>query len=342
MIRKWLAIGIILLFVGTCIVPATISEHTFSKNYDVSFLNQSIKYDNKNKGEPSPILPWIPRRPIFIYGNEELTRWKGVRSGNGTKDNPYIISRWFMTGIFYYKFGFGNGYGITISHTDKYIVIRDNFLVDFRSQNFPDATAIWLHNTKNVTIEDNWIRRCNIAIHFLEDNTGTIIRNNEIYDVNSFTIIGHGGVIENNTLYGCECAIQCSNSVIQYNQVVNSYVGIVTKGPCIISHNDIVGNTIGIRCEWPPHSCTIIDNNIFSNNKGLYLIDGSKPEIHYNNFDHVDGGVTYEGTFILNGTKNWWGAANGPSGSGPGDGVPVCDYLIYDPWLTEPNPDAGR
>ena len=342
LVSKCLAVGIILLFVGTCIVPATMSEHTLSNNYNVSFLNCSIKHYDNNTEAPLPILPWIPHRPIWIYGNKDLTRWKGVRSGNGTKDDPYIISRWFITGIFYYKFGFGNGYGITIANTDKYIVIRDNFLKNWRSRGLPYSTAIYLYNTKNVTIENNWIRQCNRAIHFLESNTGTIIRNNSIFNVDSYTIIGDGGVIENNTLSDCDLAIKCSNSVIQYNQVVNSVVGIGTTGPCIISHNDLIQNEVGIGCYWAPHSCTIINNNIYSNRKGLYLIDGSKPVIHYNNFGYNDGGVTYLGTFILNGTMNWWGAANGPSGSGPGDGVPVCDYLIYDPWLTEPNPDAGR
>jgi parallel beta-helix repeat protein len=340
-VKKGVIVGIVLLFVLTCIIPAAISKNTLSKNYDVSFLNYSIKHYN-NTGAPLPILPWLPHRPIWIHGNKDLTRWKGVRSGNGTKDDPYIISRWFITGIFYYKFGFGNGYGITIANTDKYIVIRDNFLKNWRSSNFPDGTAIYLYNTKNVTIENNWIRQCNRAIHFLDSNTGTIIRNNKINDINSYTIIGDGAVIENNTLFSCDIAIKCSNSVIQYNQVTNSGIGIGTTGPCIISHNDLIQNGVGIGCYWAPHSCTIINNNIYSNDKGIYLIDGSKPEIHYNNFGYKDGGVTYLGTFILNGTMNWWGAANGPSGSGPGDGVPVCDYLIYDPWLTEPNPDAGR
>jgi hypothetical protein len=39
---------------------------------------------------------------------------------------------------------------------------------------------------------------------------------------------------------------------------------------------------------------------------------------------------------------NWWGAANGPSGVGPGDGDMVSEYVIYTPWLVEPNPNAGR
>jgi parallel beta-helix repeat protein len=339
---KGLAVGIILLFVGTCIVPATISEHTHSKNIDVSFLNRSIKDDNNNKGAPSPILPWIPHRSIRINGNEDLTRWHGVRSGNGTKDDPYSISRWFLTGFFRYFFGFGIGYGITIGNTDKYIIIRDNFFINWRSRGLPYGTAIYLYNTKNVTIEDNLIKKCNRAIHFLDGNTGTIIRNNNIADVDSYTIIGDGGIIENNTLVHCDLAIKCGYSVIRYNIVYDATVGIGTTGPCYISHNELLENEVGIGCYWAPHSCTIVDNNFQTNHNALYLIDGSKPTIHYNNFGHNAGGVAYLGMFILNATLNWWGAANGPSGSGPGDGDPVGDYIDFDPWLTSPNPDAGR
>jgi parallel beta-helix repeat protein len=335
--RKWLAVGIILLFVVTLFNPSTVSIYT-SRNFSASTpdVNQKENIDNKEIYLP------IPHRPIWIYGNEDLTRWKGVRSGNGTWDDPYIISRWYITGIFQYIFGFGFGYGIAIGNTDKYIVIRDNYLNNWRDRNLLEHSAIYLYNTKNVTIENNSIRLCNRAIHFLEGNTGTIIRNNSISNVNSYAIIGVGGVIENNTLINCDTAISCSNSAIRYNMVFNAFIGIGTRGPCSISHNELIENNIGIGCYWAPHSCNITENKIQSNQKGLYLIEGSKPEIHYNNFDDNDGGITYPDTFIINATLNWWGAANGPSGSGPGDGDYVCDYVAYDPWLTEPNPDAGR
>lgn len=39
---------------------------------------------------------------------------------------------------------------------------------------------------------------------------------------------------------------------------------------------------------------------------------------------------------MLTATGNWWGAADGPSGAGPGHGDSVSDWVDYDPFLTEP------
>ncbi len=35
-------------------------------------------------------------------------------------------------------------------------------------------------------------------------------------------------------------------------------------------------------------------------------------------------------------TGNWWGSADGPSGSGPGTGDSVSDYIDFSNWLIEP------
>jgi hypothetical protein len=41
---------------------------------------------------------------------------------------------------------------------------------------------------------------------------------------------------------------------------------------------------------------------------------------------------------IVNGTCNWWGAVNGPSGAGSGSGDEVSEDVIYQPWLTSEAP----
>ena len=44
--------------------------------------------------------------------------------------------------------------------------------------------------------------------------------------------------------------------------------------------------------------------------------------------------VLFEGEeTAFNATCNWWGSADGPSGSGPGTGDPVSDLVIFAPWL---------
>jgi parallel beta-helix repeat protein len=42
----------------------------------------------------------------------------------------------------------------------------------------------------------------------------------------------------------------------------------------------------------------------------------------------------------VSGQNNWWGDASGPSGQGPGSGVPVSQYVNYSNWLTTPSSTA--
>jgi len=79
------------------------------------------------------------------------------------------------------------------------------------------------------------------------------------------------------------------------------------------------GNGVGI--DGTPSSIDLHNNNIYSNT-GYGL----------RNYSTV--GVTAE--------NNWWGAASGPSSSGPGSGDEVSTYVDYDPWLTAPyTPQTG-
>ena len=71
------------------------------------------------------------------------------------------------------------------------------------------------------------------------------------------------------------------------------------------------GNGVGI--DGTPSNINLYDNNIYGNS-GYGL----------RNYSTV--GVTAE--------NNWWGAVDGPGGSGPGSGDEVSTYVDYDPWLT--------
>jgi len=56
-----------------------------------------------------------------------------------------------------------------------------------------------------------------------------------------------------------------------------------------------------------------------------------------NLFGNRDWGVyNRDDSAIIDAEYNWWGAANGPSGEGAGDGDAVSEYVEFDSWLTEP------
>lgn len=63
-------------------------------------------------------------------------------------------------------------------------------------------------------------------------------------------------------------------------------------------------------------------------------------------FSHIVGnqaGVNNLSPSInVNATFNWWGNANGPSGSGPGNGDPVSQGVLFDPWFTSAEQVPGQ
>ena len=195
-------------------------------------------------------------------------------------------------------------------------------------------------------VENNIFQNCNDdnGIHFLYA-TDTVIRNNSLTNMaNGYTIIGHYGLVENNELDNCEIAIKVENTIVQKNLVKSSTIGIGVSGPnCYIANNNLIGNSVGVGCYWPPSSDPIISSNIINgNNWGIYCIQNSQPLVEYNNIFDNNIGLNYVGGHNIAAMNNWWGASNGPSGAGSGSGDPVSNDVIFSPWLTSPNPDAGR
>lgn len=70
-------------------------------------------------------------------------------------------------------------------------------------------------------------------------------------------------------------------------------------------------------------------NSVFGN-----VPVGAMVEITRNSLAGNSGFGTRSGaTTPVIGTCNWWGAADGPSGSGPGTGNAVSDFITFNPWL---------
>ncbi|HID73456.1 MAG TPA: hypothetical protein EYP43_00225, partial [Thermoplasmata archaeon] len=84
-------------------------------------------------------------------------------------------------------------------------------------------------------------------------------------------------------------------------------------GTVNVTRNLIVDN---VWAAWGDRSnMTLRDNNMFGNDRGV---------------ENGDDSTTIDARY------NWWGAANGPSGQGSGDGDPAGDNVVFDPWLDRP------
>lgn len=118
------------------------------------------------------------------------------------------------------------------------------------------------------------------------------------------------------------------------NRIWHNPIGVKTEGATIL-HNSIQksqsGSADGIECN----NAMIIGNQIEGNSTGISLDYGGSCQAHRNNIeDNTFGAHVTAGE--LDATYNYWNAADGPGGVGPGSGDSVTAGVIYEPWLTSP------
>lgn len=215
MIKKCIKFGIILIFIVTIFSNVVYSNEIFilnSKSIDDNYLH------------------------IYINGNEDFTPENGVIGGNGSKNNPYIISGLYFDGSYQYRldeirwknkiFEFIVNYffgeietALTILNTDKHVIVRDNIFVNWNEplppqdphsevKKLSNHRGIKLSKTKNITIAYNNFKDCNEGIDCYDSDV--VIRNNEFIDINGgYQIINLNrqinSIIENNIFQSCEC-----------------------------------------------------------------------------------------------------------------------------------------
>ncbi len=114
-------------------------------------------------------LPQLSR--IRIIGDEGFTPSNGVRSGNGTMADPYIISGWYVTGDF------------TIQDTDACVVVRENYVGGQLSLNWNGQCVHTHHNfVRDLRVNEN-IRRIGYATGgYIEHNLMEIVGQLRHYD----------------------------------------------------------------------------------------------------------------------------------------------------------------
>ena len=112
-----------------------------------------------------------------------------------------------------------------------------------------------------------------------------------------------------------------------------------------IRNNTVTGYTEGAGMTFEEHygrdlsENVNVEGNTFTGNKyGIYVFDTQTTLAGITvNFNSIAGNSRYgawnQGGETLDATKNWWGAASGPSGVGPGDGDAVSTKVLYSPWL---------
>jgi nitrous oxidase accessory protein NosD len=198
-----------------------------------------------------------------------------------------------------------------------------------------------------------------VGILLWGDNDDNLIIANEIYSNDRQGIfvgygddskISTGNIIAENTVY--------NNGLYRYaNGPDASAYGIQlwNADNNIIENNEVYGHD-----DWFPYPdlyptydfaqgiylCdssdnTIVNNYLHDNNYGVGLWHPARAlRNNYINHNNIAGNTGY-GVYNYDGIQvdarfNWWGAASGPSGVGPGSGDVISSNVNYSPWLGYP------
>lgn len=164
---------------------------------------------------------------------------------------------------------------------------------------------------------------------------------------NSISGSGHnGGGIAS---VGSNVTTTLTNNVISGNYTDNDGAGIWHKyGTLIATHNQVIYNDsnedaggfyiVSVNSGEIRYN-TIAYNDSQNNGGGLQVKSSSLPietNCIYGNTGGTPTGLAASGD--VSAENNWWGASDGPSGSGPGSGDGVNSNVDFDPFLTSPDP----
>jgi len=317
MIKKGLAVAVILLFMGTCIIPSATSQFTTSKltngnniitvddepgDADFTSIKEAVNYSS-------------PGDTIEVYSG--IYREEGIRI---TKENVSLL------GIDH-ELGEGNDTGkpfikpdgnATVIVVEANHVIVSNFRIEMLSSSYCiklGAAEPDLHQN-NITISECILRNpYGSGIYFIGIGRDINIIDNQISNCRTKGI--YAGSLD---------------FTIKGNVIINcGFVGIeiFCNGWKNISYNTIKSCGIGIKLYLSSNNI-IYGNNIGSCNTGILNYNGNNNIIHSNNIELCPIGFSNEhgegNRIIKNNFKECWNFL-------PWFKVSFLDFLKKDRWI---------
>jgi hypothetical protein len=155
---------------------------------------------------------------------------------------------------------------------------------------------------------------------------------------------GVSDVLERNVIASCTYgAFFDQNAGLQPNRLVGNWIGLDALG-------NPAGNVTGVRVDgnYGTSSQDIVANLVRANSVGI-RVNGDATVTSASTANCISGntvGVRHTGTAAnLFLESAYWGAANGPSGAGPGSGDSIeltgAGTVDFTPWLTAPDGVCG-
>ena len=238
--RKWLAVGIILLFVGTCTIPSVTSEQTYDKNIitvddepgDADFTSIKEAVNSSSPGDTIEVYSGTyPEQEICIVKDNTTLLGISHELGEGNDSGKPLIK--------------GNGTGRVLRVEASHVIVS-NFRIEHPGAF--SSVCIFVSDQNNITLTDCIIRNSKKAMNEgiqAGDCDNIKIINNEISNCSSGISAGaqHPGslTITGNVITDCMYGgieLHCNQQNVSGNRIRRCEDGIRIFG----TNNIIYGN----------------------------------------------------------------------------------------------------
>lgn len=267
LIRKWLVVGIILVFIGTAIVPSIQSEFPSEKTIitvddepgDADFTSIKEAVDSSNPGDTIEVYSGTYLEDGILLSKETMTllgiahelgegndSGKPSLQGNGTDSVLWVTADQTTVSGFLMQKVIGKGDLIDVDNVNGCLISNNTIQ---NGTGYPN-TGIDCFNSTNIQIIDNIFKNINgDGIFFEYCNNASIFGNN-------ISASGYGIFLDSspfinitkNKIDGCDGGIRIQNSnnmTLSLNTLESNSVGLalVLSGKNIIKHNNFINNS---------------------------------------------------------------------------------------------------
>jgi parallel beta-helix repeat protein len=188
--------------------------------------------------------------------------------------------------------------------------------------------GVWVLDSWSNSVASNTVYSCSAGIQLQNSNNIVVEKNNTYFGTTGTDV----GIYLNNA----------NNNIVRSNNVSRSLTGMSLTSNS--DNNQILANRVssdstGIELSDDSDWNGIFSNDIRSNGTGngiSILANAYGTVIGCNNIvGNTEWGLCNYGSEFINAQNNWWGAADGPSGAGPGSGDALGGPAIdFSNWAT--------
>jgi len=294
MLKKGLAVAVILLFIGMCVVPSTavqeLREKTSLINFDGNTLYVGGSGPNNYTKIQDAINDAVDGDTVFVYDGtyfENIVVNKSINLIGEDKHKTIIDSEKI---------------GNVVTIVSDEVSIRGFLIKNSSYDYYPKYYAgILIHSNNNI-ISSNIISNNQHGIYCYKGSSNSLISKNIIIynkgegiylkdDNNHLSITNN--TIMRNIIGVCFWEDACYNKISFNNISNNSAMGIIIHGSNfnVISSNIIAkngkynpGNPLGSIIIERTHNTDVYRNHILDNSYGIVLNDANHNNVYLNNF----------------------------------------------------------